>query len=42
VEIEYEKGHKINMIKYTEEKNGKKKQFCYITDLPVTERNCKK
>lgn len=41
-EIEYGKEHKINVIKYSEEKNGKEKRFCYITDLPVTDRNCKK
>lgn len=41
-EIEYEKGHKINMIKYKEETKRKVKNFCYITDLPVTERNCRK
>ena len=41
-EIEYGKGHKINVVKYREEKGGRRKNFCYITDLPVTERNCRK
>ena len=36
--LDYNK-YLINMIKYTETKNGKETEFMYMTDLPITNKN---